>query len=41
MVADLFTKLVLAAQDARLVVRFYTLIPDSFALALSDAVSPI
>jgi hypothetical protein len=36
MVADLFTKLVVLAQDTRLTVRFYTLIPDSFSMALSD-----
>jgi hypothetical protein len=36
MVADLFTKFVVLAQDTRLTVRFYTLLPDSFALALSD-----
>jgi hypothetical protein len=37
MVADLFTKLVIAAQDARLTVRFYTLLPEFAHLALSNA----
>jgi hypothetical protein len=36
MVADLFTKLVIAAQDTRLTVRFYTLIPAIAPLALSN-----
>jgi hypothetical protein len=36
MVADLFTKLVVAAQDARLTVRFYTLLPAHAPLALSN-----
>jgi hypothetical protein len=36
MVADLFTKLVVFAQDSRLTARFYTLLQDSFSLALSD-----
>jgi hypothetical protein len=34
MVADLFTKLVVLAQDTRLTVRFYTLLPESFYQAL-------
>jgi hypothetical protein len=34
-VADLFTKLVVAAQDARLNVRFYSLLPDFASIALS------
>jgi hypothetical protein len=29
MVADLFTKIVVGAQDHRLSLRFYSLIPDS------------
>ncbi len=36
MVADLFTKFVVLAQDTKLTVRFYILLQDSFALALSD-----
>jgi hypothetical protein len=36
MVADLFTKLVIAAQDARLTVRFYTLLPSLAHLATSN-----
>jgi hypothetical protein len=37
MVADLFTKIVIAAQDARLTIRFYTLLPEFASLALSNA----
>jgi hypothetical protein len=36
MVADLFTKLVVAAQDARLTARFYTLLPAFASLATSN-----
>jgi hypothetical protein len=36
MVADLFTKLVIAAQDARLTARFYTLLPAFASLATSN-----
>jgi hypothetical protein len=36
MVADLFTKLVVAAQDARLTVRFYSMLPDFASIALSN-----
>jgi hypothetical protein len=36
MVADLFTKLVVLAQDTRLTVRFYTLLADSASMALSN-----
>jgi hypothetical protein len=36
MVADLFTKLVVAAQDARLNVRFYSLLPGFASIALSN-----
>jgi hypothetical protein len=36
MVADLFTKLVIAAQDVRLTVRFYTLISALAPMALSN-----
>jgi hypothetical protein len=36
MVADLFTKLVVAAQDLRLTVRFYTLIPSLISIATSN-----
>ncbi len=36
MVADLFTKLVVAAQDERLTVRFYTLLPGYASLSLSN-----
>ena len=36
MVADLFTKLVVAAQDERLTVRFYTLLPGYASLAMSN-----
>ncbi len=36
MVADLFTKLVAGAQDERLTVRFYCLIPGSDAFVLTN-----
>ena len=36
MVADLFTKLVIAAQDIRLTVRFYTLVSAFAPMALSN-----
>ncbi len=36
MVADLFTKLVLAAQDSRLTVRFYSLIPSMHGSVVSN-----
>jgi hypothetical protein len=36
MVADLFTKLVVGAQDERLTVRFYCLIPGSEAFVLTN-----
>ncbi len=36
MVADLFTKLVVDAQDARLTVRFYSMLPDFASIALSN-----
>jgi hypothetical protein len=36
MIADLFTKLVIAAQDARLTARFYTLIPAFVSHAMSN-----
>jgi hypothetical protein len=36
MVADLFTKLVMAAQDARLTLRFYSLIPDVHCIVSSN-----
>ena len=36
MVADLFTKLVIAAQDVRLTVRFYTLVSALATMALSN-----
>jgi hypothetical protein len=36
MVADLFTKLVVGAQDERLTVRFYCLIPGSEVYVLTN-----
>jgi hypothetical protein len=36
MIADLFTKLVMAAQDSRLTVRFYSLIPTMHSFVLSN-----
>jgi hypothetical protein len=39
MVADLFTKIVSGAQDLRLSVRFYSLLPDSAGLVIG--VSPM
>jgi hypothetical protein len=41
MVADLFTKLVILAQDTRLTVRFYTLLADSASMALSNTFKQI
>jgi hypothetical protein len=41
MVADLFTKLVILAQDTRLTVRFYTLLADSASMALSNTLKQI
>jgi hypothetical protein len=35
MVADLLTKIVAGAQDARLAVRFYTLCPDGFQFVVT------
>ena len=37
MIADLFTKLVMAAQDSRLTVRFYSLIPAMHSFVLSNS----
>jgi hypothetical protein len=37
MVADLFTKIVSIAQDDRLSVRFYSLLPGSSGLVLGNA----
>jgi hypothetical protein len=37
MIADLFTKLVMAAQDSRLTVRFYSLIPAMHPFVVSNA----
>jgi hypothetical protein len=37
MVADLFTKIVSGAQDHRLSVRFYSLLPDSSGLVLGTS----
>jgi hypothetical protein len=37
MIADLFTKLVMAAQDSRLTIRFYSLIPSMHGFVLSNA----
>ena len=37
MIADLFTKLVMAAQDSRLTVRFYSLIPTMHSFVLSNS----
>ena len=39
MIADLFTKLVMATQDTRLSVRFYSLIPDLHSYAVSNTFS--
>jgi hypothetical protein len=36
MVADLFTKLVAAAQDTRLMFRFYSLVPDMHEIVRSN-----
>jgi hypothetical protein len=36
MIADLFTKLVMAMQDTRLTVRFYSLIPEMHDFVISD-----
>jgi hypothetical protein len=36
MVADLFTKLVTAAQDARLILRFYSLVTDMHGIVASN-----
>jgi hypothetical protein len=36
MVADLFTKLVMAAQDTRLTLRFYSLIKDMHGIVASN-----
>jgi hypothetical protein len=36
MVADLFTKLVVAAQDTRLTFRFYSLVPSMHAIVGSN-----
>ena len=36
MVADLFTKLVVAAQDSRLTLRFYSLVPSMHAIVGSN-----
>ena len=39
MVADLFTKLVAGAQDLRLTVRFYSLLPNSADLVLGISIA--
>jgi hypothetical protein len=39
MIADLFTKIVAGAQDLRLSVRFYSLLPESAGLVMG--ISPI
>jgi hypothetical protein len=36
MVADLFTKLVMAAQDGRLTFRFYSLVPEMHSIVESN-----
>ncbi len=37
MIADLFTKIVSGAQDSRLSVRFYSLMPESSGLVLGTS----